>query len=217
MDHICTESIDNTICSYHRKPVNFCFDKRRMFLFEKVESEEDEFQVRLYSIDLLELDKPWDNIQPIDDKLYTLVQEMPAPETKLVDIPSSELILVKKLMDQHQCFICKNISRIPHRCSNCNQLFCCLCISNYLNFEKDYCPSCFCDAEHVRKFEVKEQYMRFTIFMTVTRNLVLKCRNHEFGCLCVNRYNLLNNKLYTEHSKMCDKCPDCLRKCEFCH
>ena len=41
------------------------------------------------------------------------------------------------------CYFCRNPSKNPKKCKNCNTIFCQFCITDHLNTENEYCPNCF--------------------------------------------------------------------------
>ena len=65
-------------------------------------------------------------------------------ETK--DVPVGELYLLKHLLKNLSCYLCKNLASQPVRCQKCKEVFCKECVSQFLKDTQTVCPNC-CESK----------------------------------------------------------------------
>ena len=95
----------------------------------------------------------------------------------------------EKTLQRLVCGICLNLLWKPVSCSNCQSLFCNLCITKWLNEDNRTCPN-RCIFVKMNTPPVVNQYLS---------DLEVKCKNESKGCKSIVGYDQLE-----KHEKECE-------------
>ena len=114
---------------------------------------------------------------------------------RIVDAPQNEL-------DEFTCGICHDIVFEPKETQCCQQLYCGLCITEWLSQSK-CCPN---DREEL---DAKGLKTPSRIILNLLNGMKVKCEFHNRGCDHITRYDNID-----KHITLCNKNPQ--RICETC-